>query len=175
MRRQILTIISSVMALVAIACLNIGPPKEALQQPPCGSTTHYQRNTGCPMIDSAVPQIQTIALCDLIHDPERYMQKVVRVRVMFNSDAGNHSVYDPACNNQADQTQHAYLFVDFDQSYGILAEAQKSVDDFLCKASYYYRSKEVDMTLVGRLEIRHDRVEFIIICIEQARPIEPKD
>jgi hypothetical protein len=174
MRRKLPTVISFVLAIVAIACLNMGPTKEALQQPPCGSTTHYHRNIGCPMIDSTAPQIQTIALCDLLHDTDRYMQKVVRVRVMFYSDAGDHSIYDPACNDQADQTQRAYLDADFDQSYGIQAEAQKSVDDFLCQASHYHWNKKVDMTLVGRLEKRHDRVEFIIMCIEQATPVEPK-
>ena len=174
MRRQLLTIISSFMAIAAIACLNMGPTKEALQQPPCGSTTHYQRNIGCPMIGSSAPQIQNVALCDLLHDPDSYMQKVVQVRAIFYSDAGGHSVDDPACGNQADQTQRSRLLADFDRSYGIQAEAEQSVDDFLCQASHYHWNKKVDMTLVGRLERRHDRVEFIIMCIEQARPVEPK-
>jgi hypothetical protein len=173
MRRQLLTILSCVLTIATNACLNMGPTKEALQQPPCGSTTHYQRNTGCPTIDSPAPYIQ-IALCDLLREPDRHMQKVVRMRVLFYSDAGDHSVYDPACSNQADQTQRESLSADFDQSYGIRAEARKSVDDFLCRASHYHWNKKVDMTLVGRMEIRRNRVEFIIMCIEQATPVEPK-
>ena len=162
-----------VFFVVTSACFRREPTKEALQQPPCGSTTHYQRNTGCPMIDSNALQIQTMTICDVLHDPHRYLHRVLRVRVMFYSDAGDHSVYDPACNNQTDQTQHPSLPADFDQSYGIQAEAQKSIDDFLCQASHYYWNKKVDMTVVGRLETRHDRVEFIIMCIEQATPVEP--
>ena len=116
--------------------------------------------------------MRTITPCDLVHDADQKMNKVVRLHTTLYSDAGDHSIQSQDCNDRADPTLGTILSVDFDQNYGVQAEAQKGIEDFLCAASKYNLNKKLDVTLVGRLEKGTNRLVFIVMCIEQATPLE---
>ena len=84
------------------------------------------------------------------------------------SHAGDIYLSDSECNDQGISD------IRFDQNYGILAETQESIDHLLCQSSQYYRTKKVEMVLVGRVKIdeagnNQKGLRINILCIEQVR------
>jgi hypothetical protein len=82
-------------------------------------------------------------------------------------DAGDIYLSDSACNQGIPD-------IGFDQDYGIVAEAQESVDDLLCQSRLYYRTKRVETVLVGKVTRKEangkKQMGIHILCIEQVRP-----
>jgi len=157
--------------LFLTACSFMGPTKEALNQPPCGSSAQRQKSSECPAIDPQSP-ILTVSLCDIVRHPDTYKGKLVRVHATFYSDAGDHSLKDLACSTDRN-LEHTGFSADFAESYGIHPDAKKTIDEFLCAASHYYWNKQIDMVAVGKLSEWHGRLWFFISCVEQAAPIAP--
>lgn len=153
------------------ACSFMEPTKEALNQPPCGSIAQSKKSSECPATDSQLP-IPTVSLCDIVHSPDKYKEKLVRVHATFYSDAGDHSLYDLACSTERD-LEHTGFQTYFAESYGVHPDAKKTIDEFLCAAAHYYWNKKIDMVAVGKLSEWHGVLCFFISCIEQATPIAP--
>jgi hypothetical protein len=166
----LLTLLIGVGAAVGWFIYDFGPPAEAMTQPPCGSTSRNQINPDtCSTLSSQA--IPTVPFCTLVGDPERYTQKLVRTQAKFYSDSGNHALSDLACMGEGKSA-----IVDFDSSYGITSEAQKAFDDLLCARRRYYANKEADVVVVGRFDgldgkpgARYRSLQFVIMCIEQAK------
>jgi hypothetical protein len=166
----LLTLLVGVGAAVSWFAYDFGPPAEAMKEPPCGSTSRSQIKLDRRSMLSwqAIP---TVPFCTLVGDPERYAQKLVRTQAKFYSDSGNHGLSDSACSGEGKSA-----LVDFDSSYGIASEAQKAFDDLLCVKRRYYANKEADVVVVGRFDgpdgqagDRYRRLQFVIICIEEAK------
>ena len=144
----------------------LGPPADAMNEPPCGSTSRSKVNPEtCSMLSSQ--QIPTVPYCALVLNPERYAETVVRTQAKFYSDAGVHSLSDSACGGEG-----KWASVDFSSSYGITAEAQNAFDSLLCARRRYHANKEADVVVVGRFETGNGKAagpQFVVMCIEQAK------
>src|SRR5882724_2001771 len=55
---------------------------------------------GPPRMSETVKQAQTVQWCDLVHNPERYEQQVVRTRALYYRDHENTSLYERECDNE---------------------------------------------------------------------------
>ena len=122
----LLTLLVGVVAAVGWFGFGLGPPAEAMNEPPCGSTSRSQINPDtCSLLSSQA--IPTVPFCALVRDPERYAQTVVRTQAKFYSDSGNLGLADSECSGEGKAS-----IVDFGSSYGITSEAQKAFDDLLC-------------------------------------------
>jgi hypothetical protein len=114
-----------------------------MQQPPCGSTSRNQKTqTKCAELGSS--EIPTVTFCDLLHDEDRYKNKLVRTQARLYGDSGDFGLGDPSCSGE-----NMGARVDFDPTYGIAAEAQKAFDDLLCLPGRYNANKEAEVTVIG--------------------------
>ena len=157
---------------VAIAWLRarVVPPADAMQQPPCGSTWRNQKSpTKCS--DLAAASIPTVTFCDLLHNEERYKDKIIRTEAKLYGDSGDFGLGHSSCSGEGMGAR-----VDFDSTYGIAAEAQESFDDFLCAPRLYHANKEAEVIVVGRVDSldgrpgdRYHNFQFVIMCIQQAK------
>ena len=176
MKKTYLIIIAGILFAIALVCavvawipLRIEPPAEAMQQPPCGSTSRSQQvATKCSELAAA--EIPTIAFCDLLHDEARYKNKIVRVQAKLYGDSGDFGLGDPSCRGE-----NMGARVDFDSTYGIGADAQKAFDGLLCLPSRYYADKEADVVVVGRFDgldgkpgDRYRTFQFTVMCVQRA-------
>jgi hypothetical protein len=158
-----------VWVAIAWTRLRVGPPAEAMQQPPCGSTSRNKKvATKCSELAGA--EIPTVAFCDLLHDEARYKNKIVRVRAKLDGDSGDFGLGDASCRGENRGAR-----VDFDSTYGIAADAQKAFDGLLCLPSRYYADKEADVVVVGRFDgldgksgDRYRTFQFTVMCVQRA-------
>ncbi|MGH9755016.1 MAG: hypothetical protein ACREA2_19745 [Blastocatellia bacterium] len=175
MRRSPIYFIIGLLTLIigvgaTTGCIIYGPTDEAMKQPPCDPTSRSQNNPDtCSRLSSQA--IPIVPFCTLVSDPERYIHKVVRTQAKLYSDSGDHAMSDPVCSGEGKSA-----FVDFDSSYGITSEAQKAFDVLLCNRRRYHANKEADVVVVGRFADldgkpgnRYRRIQFVIMCIEQAK------
>lgn len=169
LRKPILVAACAAVIMLASAC--IGPTKEALTQPPCGSIGTIVRVSGCPSDGPALdPNQSRLTFCDLQREPDKFRDRLVRIRAVLRSDAGDHSIYDPTCSPKINGRYYEGFLLDFEQKYGVQTEAQTSVDKVLCKASTYFQDKILDVVLMGQLKNRYNRLYFVVSCVEQAIP-----
>ena len=158
-----------VWALIAWTPFRVKPPAEAMQQPPCGSTSRYQKSaTKCSELAAA--QIPTVAFCDLLHDEARYKSKIVRVQVKLYGDSGDFGLADPTCGGE-----NIAAGVDFDSTYEIAPEAQNGFDGLLCLPARYYADKQADVIVIGRFDglngkqgERYRTFGFTVMCVQRA-------
>lgn len=166
----LLTLLVVVGAAVGWFGFSLGPPAEAMNEPPCGSTSRSQISPErCSLLLSQA--IPTVPFCSLVRDPESFAQTLVRTQAKLYSDSGNLGLADSECSGEGKAA-----IVDFDSSYGITSEAQTAFDDLLCARHRYYANKEADVVVVGRFDgvdgkpgDRHGSLQFVIVCIEQAK------
>ena len=166
----LLTLLVGVGAAVGWFGFGLGPPAEAMNEPPCGSTGRSRiKPDTCSLFSSQA--ISTVPFCALVRDPERYAQTLVRTQAKFYSDSGNFGLAAPECSGESKAA-----IVDFDSSYGITSEAQKAFDELLCSRRRYYANKEADVVVVGRFEGLdgkpgdHNRSpQFVVMCISRQR------
>jgi hypothetical protein len=161
--------VALVWALIAWTPFRVEPPAEAMQQPPCGSTSRYQKSaTKCSELAAA--EIPTVVFCDLLHDEARYKNKIVRVRAKLYGDSGDFGLADPACGGE-----NIGAGIAFDSSYGIAPDAQKAFDELLCLPRRYYADKQADVIVVGRFDglngkpgDRYRTFGFTVMCVQRA-------
>ena len=166
----LLTLLVGVGAAVGWFGFGLGPPAEAMNEPPCGSTSRSQINPDtCSLLSSQA--IPTVPFCALLRDPKRYAQSLVRTQAKYYSDSGNLGLAGSECSGESKA-----VTVDFDSSYGIASEAQKAFDDLLCARRRYYANKEAEVVVVGRFEgldgkpgDQYRSPQFVVMCIEQAK------
>jgi hypothetical protein len=58
---------------------------------------------------SAASEVPTVTPCDLVHDPKRYNDQVVRVRAIWRHDSGTVSLSDPAAQCEGGSPMKAGL------------------------------------------------------------------
>ena len=92
----LLTLLVGVGAAVGWFGFGLGPPAEAMNEPPCGSTSRSQINPDTCLLFSSLA-IPTVPFCTLVGDPERYAQTLVRTQAKFYSDSGNLGLADSEC------------------------------------------------------------------------------
>jgi hypothetical protein len=119
---------------------------------------------------AAADEIPTVTLCEIVSDPERYRDRVVRLKATFYHDAGTVSLGEKG--NCAKST-HTYAgFAGFPAS---CAGNQKLLS-IHSGYSTWYDGPPVDLVVVGRSGIVNDgnfyqgREGFNILCVEQVTP-----
>lgn len=99
-----------------------------------------------PSYANALQNASTVSLCDLVSDPERYDNQVVRVRAIFFRGMENAYLTDPTCADK-----DSYVWAEFDQSYIYQdPDTKKTLDEMLC-SSQPCPTGRAEVLTVGRL------------------------
>lgn len=127
-------------------------------------------NSFAAVYPAAANEIPSVTLCEIVSDPERYRDRVVRLKAAFHHDAGTVSLGE--AGNCAKST-HTYAgYADFPTS---CAGNQKLLS---IHSGYdtWYDGPPVGVVVVGRSGIIEDknfyqgREGFNILCVEQVMP-----
>src|SRR5713226_3264477 len=96
----VLTVIV-VLAMASLWFLYRFPVVTKLEDPNCVAPADYERTI------VRCTQSKAIHFCDVVHDPERYDRKIIRLSAIIVGYHHQH-LYDPACNGESTDTWADY-------------------------------------------------------------------
>lgn len=135
-------------------------------------TSVEQEVAPCDSFAAVYPanEIPNVTLCDIVSDPERYRERVVKLTATFYHDGGT-----VALGGRGDCAKQAYTFAGFAGFPASCAGNQKLLSIHTGYKTWY-DGPPVDVVLIGRPGIIEDgnlyqgREGFNILCVEQVTP-----
>ena len=128
-----------------------------------------------PSLSIIVEKAPMVGFCELVSNPARYNNKIVRTEAVFWSNKENVALYSLDCD---DPNKNAWA--EFDESYVYTNESvQKKLVEVLCPRTQCPVSKAV-VGIVGRFEWPNEqgyghlndyRFRFSIMRVEKAEPL----
>jgi len=126
-----------------------------------------------PSLSVAIEQAPTVAYCDLVRNPTRFNNAIVRTEAMFNKNLESSVFIDQACKD-------SLTWVEFDAAYVYADRALKNRFAELACLKQARCNGTAQVTAVGRFEGPGDGYghlgccpfRFSIMRIEKAEPVQ---
>lgn len=129
--RYLLLVLSAAILVSLLHCERQPPKVQELEWPPDFST--------------AISKAPTVAYCELIHNPSRFANQIIRTEAVFYKNLENEVFYDLACNGSR-------VWVEFDPAYVYTNEALKKDFDKVACLRQQRCDGRARVTVVGRFE-----------------------
>lgn len=127
-----------------------------------------------PSLSAAIEQAPTVAYCDLVRDPARFNNAIVRTEAVFNKNLENSVFRDQTCKD-------SLTWVEFDSAYVYADETLKNKFVELACLKQARCNGRAQVTAVGRFEGPSESgyghlgccpFRFSIMRIEKAEPVQ---
>ena len=176
------SVIALLIFIVALAIASLWflyrfPVVTKLEDPNCVEPADYERAI------VRCTQSKAVHFCDVVHNPERYDRKIIRVSAIIVGYHHQH-LYDPACNGEGTDTWADY---NSPESTGRMMKALATLNG----EGFQRGNIWANVVLVGRFEERQpgdpkswpeeqtvpdihpakDRFRFVILNVEHAEPV----